>query len=446
MSAPQTTPVAGPAITHPITVGSPEFLADPHAHYAWLREKAPVYRGRMAYMGGQDVWLVSRYADCRKLLSDARFQRSPQGRGPAMIARMPDSVREPMRLLTTSSMIMMDDPGHRRLRGLVVKPFTPKAIARLGDRVGDLANSLLDELEPSGRTELRERFALPIPATVINEMVGVPYEDRDRFGQGMKALITGMAEIGQADWVREVNTLTGFVRELIDRKRSDPGPDILTGLIQAEEQGDRLSDDELVAMVFLLVTAGYETTYNLITSAVVTLLDHPRQLARLRDAPEDEALWRGAVEEILRYGSPLGGPNRSPPSRTSPGTAPRSRPGRRSSRCWARPTAIRRPSTHPRSSTSAVARTTTWASVTACTSAWVRTSPAWRPGSRWARCSGATRTCGWPSTVPNSNSSPCRSGPATVSSPSTSADPSEGAPPPSAPGSRGRRATPAVSR
>ncbi|WP_444960972.1 cytochrome P450 family protein [Nocardiopsis sp. M1B1] len=307
MSAPQTTPVTGTAITHPITVGSPEFLADPHAHYAWLRENAPVYRGRMAYMGEQDVWLVSRYADCRKLLSDARFQRSPQGRGPAMIARMPDSVREPMRLLTTSSMIMMDDPGHRRLRGLVVKPFTPKAIARLGDRVGDLANSLLDELEPSGRTELRERFALPIPATVINEMVGVPHEDRDRFGRGMKALITGLAEIGQADWVREVNTLTGFVRELIDRKRSDPGPDILTGLIQAEEQGDRLSDDELVAMVFLLVTAGYETTYNLITSAVVTLLDHPRQLARLRDAPQDEALWRGAVEEILRYGSPLGG-------------------------------------------------------------------------------------------------------------------------------------------
>ncbi|MFF0904450.1 UNVERIFIED_CONTAM: cytochrome P450 [Kocuria sp. CPCC 205316] len=298
---------ADSSIVHPITVGSPEFLADLDSHYAWLRDNAPVYKGRMAYMGEQDLWMVSRYADCRALLTDARFLRSPGGRGPAFLDQFPDSVQEPMRLLTTSSMILMDDPAHRRLRGLVAKSFTPRAIAGLGDRVRELAHSLLDRLEPAGEMELREQFALPIPTTVINEMVGVPLADRDRFQQGVQALIAGMTALGQDSWSRDVNALTDLVRALIEHKRSAPGEDILTGLIHVEEEGDRLSDDELTAMVFLLVTAGYETTYNLITNAVLTLLDHPQELERLRAAPDDDGLWRGAVDELLRYSSPIGG-------------------------------------------------------------------------------------------------------------------------------------------
>ncbi|MFF0991520.1 cytochrome P450 family protein [Kocuria nitroreducens] len=294
------------SVVHPITIGSPEFFADPDAHYAWLRDNAPVYRGRMAYVGEQDLWMVSRYADCRTLLSDARFQRSPGGRGPALLDQLPESVQEPMRLLTTSSLILMDDPAHRRLRSLVARSFTPRAIATIGDRVRKLAHSLLDRLEPAGDIDLRAEFALPIPSTVINEMVGVPLADRDRFQEGVDSLITGMAELGEASWARDVNALTDLVRDLIEHKRSAPSEDILTGLIHAEEDGERLSDDELLAMVFLLVTAGYETTYNLITNSVVTLLDHPEQLDRLRAAPEDEALWRTAVDELLRYSSPIG--------------------------------------------------------------------------------------------------------------------------------------------
>ncbi len=294
-------------ITHPITIGSPEFQADPYAHYAWLRENAPVYRGRMTYLGEQDLWLVSRYDDCRELLTDDRFQRSPGGQGPGILAQFPEAVRETMRLLTTSSMIYADGPAHRRLRGLVSKPFTPRAIARIGDRVGELAHGLLDRLEPAGQIDLREEYALPIPSTVINEMVGVPLADRGRFEQGVQALIAGMASLGQDAWLRDMNELTELVRTLIEHKRSEPGEDILTGLIHAEEEDDRLDDDELVAMVFLLVAAGYETTYHLITNAVVTLLDHPDQLARLRAAPDDDGLWHNAVEEILRYSSPVGG-------------------------------------------------------------------------------------------------------------------------------------------
>ncbi len=295
------------SITHPITIGSPEVMRDPYAHYAWLRDNAPVYRGRMTYLGEQDLWLVSRYDDCRELLTDDRFQRSPGGQGPGILAQFPEAVRDTMRLLTTSSMIYADGPAHRRLRGLVAKPFTPRAIARIGDRVGELAHGLLDRLEPAGQIDLREDFALPIPSTVINEMVGVPLADRGRFEQGVQALIAGMASLGQDAWLRDINALTGLVRTLIDHKRAEPGGDILTGLIHAEEEDDCLDDDELVAMVFLLVAAGYETTYHLITNAVLTLLDHPDQLTRLLAAPGDDGLWRSAVEEILRFSSPVGG-------------------------------------------------------------------------------------------------------------------------------------------
>jgi cytochrome P450 len=295
------------AVRHPIMVGSPEFLADPYAHYAWLRENAPVYRGRLAYVSDQDVWMVSRHADCRALLTDERFQRSPGGSGPGFLEQFPEAAREPLKLLTTYSMIMMDDPAHRRLRMLVVKPFTPRAIARIGERVVELAHGLLDRLEQVGTADLREQFALPIPSTVINEMMGVPHIDRNRFQKGAQALIAGGFDYGKDSWVREVNEMTELVRELIEHKRTEPGEDILTGLIHAEEEGDRLDDHELVAMAFLLITAGYETTYNLITNAVVTLLDHPDQLARLRSATNDDELWRGAVDEVLRYNSPVGG-------------------------------------------------------------------------------------------------------------------------------------------
>lgn len=300
MSTAQTsTTRTGVTIGHPITVGGPEFMTDPRAHYAWLRANAPVYRGRMAYLTDQDVWLVSRYADCRTLLTDPRFQRAPDATGSAMTAQLPEHTR----LLTAETLLYKDDPEHRRLRKLVVKPFTPKMIEHLGERVGELAHGLLDRLEPRGTVDLKQEFALPIPTTVIGEMVGLPEADQDRFHRGVRAIVGGAIE-GEEQWNDEARALVEFVRELIDRRRDAPGADILTGLIRAEEDGDRLGADELVAMVFTLIAAGYETTYSLITNAVVTLLDHPDQLARLRAEPE---LMRTAVEEIMRYAGPVGG-------------------------------------------------------------------------------------------------------------------------------------------
>ncbi|ALL79850.1 hypothetical protein AD006_30425 (plasmid) [Pseudonocardia sp. EC080610-09] len=292
------------AITTPVNLADPAFLADPHVHYAWLRDNDPVHHGVFGHaaIGEQPAWLISRYDECRDVLSDERFARSPGGQGPAIAAGMP----EHLRLLSSATMIMKDDPEHRRLRTLVTQPFTPRAIARLGDRVAVLAEKLLDELVTEDMFELRKQFALPIPATVISEMVGVADTERAQFRTAVQSLISGTTDVRQG-WDEAVRGLIELVRTIIDRKRATPGEDILTGLIEAEEQGDRLADDELVAMVLTLIAAGFETTYTLITNSVVTLLDHPDQLARLRAASDDEAFWRSAVDELIRYTGSIGG-------------------------------------------------------------------------------------------------------------------------------------------
>jgi cytochrome P450 len=291
------------AASLPITIGSPEFAADPLSHYAWLREHAPVAPARFEYGPlSQDAWVVARYADCRAALSDPRLLRSPGGEGPALAAGLPEHVR----LMSVASLIMKDEPEHKRLRSLVAKPFTPKMIERLGERVRGLAHERLDALAHRDVVDLREEFALPVPFTVIAEMVGVDDTDRRRFRDGIAGMLSGFT--GSRDELEaRMSDLVDLTRDLVARKRAEPAEDIVSGLVQAEEEGDRLTDDEVVAMVFTLVAAGYETTYNLITNAVVTLLDHPDALAALRAAPADLALWRSAVEEVVRHSGPVGG-------------------------------------------------------------------------------------------------------------------------------------------
>ena len=237
----------------------------------------------------------SRSSGCVAALRDPRLRRNPSGEGPPL--NLPESLR-----LISHSMILEDNPEHRRLRHLVTKPFTPRAINRLARRVESLTDQLLDELEPRGQVDLQGDYALPIPYTVISDMVGVPEAERHIFADGMRA--AGVAEFGQQRWIDEMERLTAYVRDLIDRRRSDPADDILTGLLHAREADDQLTEDEVVSMVFLVITAGYETTYHLITNGVLTLLEHPDQLALLRD---DLDLMPQAVEEILRFRGPVGG-------------------------------------------------------------------------------------------------------------------------------------------
>jgi cytochrome P450 len=286
------------AIKHPIDITSREFIHHSYEYYHWLREQAPVYKGKLSIV---NVYLLSRYDDCVAILKDSRFVRNRStatGGG----GRLPIPVPKTIALLSRS-MITEDEPEHRRLRNLVHKAFTPRALARLEARITQLTNELLDAAEPQRTVDLMQAYALPIPVTVIKELVGVADEDMPHFRNGIKILSEGFSGwnfLRTILW--DLPATVRFVRALIVRKRQHPGDDILTGLIQADEAGQKLSDDELVSMVMLLILAGYETTVHLITNSVVSLLSHPEQLARLRAEPQ---LAGSAVEEVLRYNGPV---------------------------------------------------------------------------------------------------------------------------------------------
>ena len=284
----------------PVRLNSREFVANKYAYYQWMREEAPVCKGKISFL--MNVYLLSRYDDCVSMLKDPRFvrNRTTATGGGRMPFPMPKSVT-----LMAQSMILEDEPEHRRLRNLVHKAFVPRALAKLEERIERLTHELLDKAEKQGTVDLMQAYSLPIPVTVISEMVGVSDEDMPKFMNSMKVLKDGFSGWNLLrTFIWDLPATVKFVRELIARKRANPQDDILSGLIQAEEEGDRLSEDELVSMVFLLIFAGYETTVHLITNGVLTLLQHPEQLARLRAEPE---LMESAVEEILRYNGPIHG-------------------------------------------------------------------------------------------------------------------------------------------
>ena len=288
--------------SRPIDLASRDFAERKYDWYRWLLENAPACRGRIAVLR---VNLVARYADCRALLTDPRFLRN-RGRAVGKGSNpLPFPLPKAVAALARS-MIIEDDPEHRRLRNLVGKAFTPRAIARLSDRVESLAQELLDGLERGGgRFDLLAAYARPIPSRVIAELVGIPKGDMPRFDAGVRVLsegLSGWSVVRTLLW--DLPATSRFVRELIERKRAEPGDDLLSELIHAEEEGDRLGHDELLSMVFLLIIAGFETTLHLVTNGVRTLLEHPAELARLR---ADPSLWDSAVEEILRHRGPVHG-------------------------------------------------------------------------------------------------------------------------------------------
>ena len=300
--------MAAPAIpqvfdaSRPINMGAPNFVQHKYDWYRWMLEEAPVCQGKISVM---KLNLVARYEDCRMVLTDERFVRN-RGRAKGKENASPLPIPLPRSVAALArSMIYEDDPQHRRLRNLVNKAFTARAVGRLSDRVEEISCGLLDDLEKQGGVDLLETYARPIPTQVIAEMVGLPKADVHEFNYSMRVLTNGFSGLGMLRTLLwDLRATNKFVRTLIARKRAEPGDDILSGLIEAEEAGDRLSEDELVAMVFLLIIAGFETTLHLITNGVRTLLEHPDQLDRLRAEPE---LWDSAVEEIVRHRGPVHG-------------------------------------------------------------------------------------------------------------------------------------------
>src|ERR1700730_13676817 len=202
------------------------------------------------------------------------------------------------------NMLFLDPPDHTRLRGLVHKAFTPRLIERMRERMQVLADELLDVAASSAEFDLVHGYALPIPATVIADLLGVPATDRDRFHHWSSVMvsITSGPELLRA--LPSALLFMRYLRRLFAQRRLEPRDDLTTALVQAEEAGDHLSAEELLSMVFLLLVAGHETTVNLISGGTLALLEQPDQLLRLRHQPE--LLSSGsAVEELLRFTSPV---------------------------------------------------------------------------------------------------------------------------------------------
>ncbi len=280
-------------------LASPEFKANPHPFYARLREEAPVWRTTLP--DKRKAWLVARYEDVAGVLGDDRFAKNPRNaQVPEQRAESPwvPGFLKPLE----QNMLDLDDPDHRRLRTLVSKAFTPRLIEELRGRIEAICQELLDAMERKGRVELVRDYALPLPATVIAELLGVPAEDHRKFHRWSNRIVS--ISSGRDVW-RALPAALAFVRylrKMSERRRVSPEDDLISALVQAEEAGDKLSQDELLAMSFLLLVAGHETTVNLIASGTLALIEHPEQLERLESDP---TLIKPAVEELLRYTSPV---------------------------------------------------------------------------------------------------------------------------------------------
>ncbi|MFC5906180.1 cytochrome P450 family protein [Streptacidiphilus monticola] len=281
-----------------------EFAANPYPAYAWLREHAPVHWTTLP--SGVEAWLVTRYADARQALADARLSKNPaQHSGQAHRSGRVGIPGERNAELMTH-LLNIDPPDHTRLRRLVSKAFTPRRVAEFEPRVRELTDRLIDGFAGRGEADLIHEFAFPLPIYAICDLLGVPAEDQDDFRDwaGMMIRHQGGPRGGVARAVKRMRT---YLADLIHRKRADLGEDLISGLIRASDHGEHLTENEAAAMAFILLFAGFETTVNLIGNGLYALLTHPAQRARLQSAlaAGDTELLGTAVEELLRYDGPV---------------------------------------------------------------------------------------------------------------------------------------------
>jgi cytochrome P450 len=268
----------------------PEFKANPYPFYARLRAETPVCPTTLL---GQPTWLVTRYDDVVRLLKDERFVKDwlPTTK---WLHRLSGAV--------TRNLLNKDAPDHTRLRALVHKAFAPGLVERLRDRIQAVCDNSLNELPARGRMDLMRGYALPLPLTIITELLGVPTEYRVRFHRLLRTSFSASSALSVLRSIPDQRLLARQLRKLIAERRREPRDDLITALVQAEEAGDKLNEDELVAMIALLLFAGYETTVNLIASGALALIQNPAQRDLFR---QNSGVADSAIEELLRYTSPV---------------------------------------------------------------------------------------------------------------------------------------------
>ena len=278
----------------------PGFFDDPYRQYTSLREHDPVHRSPL------EVWVLFRYDDVVRTLRDVGLSvqvdnATPTARMQMFAEQAPGEVER-----GAHSILNIDPPDHTRLRRLVSKAFTPKMVHGLRPRIQTLADDALDTMAAQGKADVIGDLAYPLPFTVISEMLGMPDGNRDEVRGWSHTLTKTLDPILTPEEVQAAlaaaDNMQGHVQDVLAWKREHPADDLLTGLLAAEDEGDRLSEVELLDQVLLLYVAGHETTVNLIGNATLALLGHPDQLTRLRSDPDLDA---GAIEELLRFDSPV---------------------------------------------------------------------------------------------------------------------------------------------
>ncbi len=287
--------------------GTAEGRSDPYSRYGRLRAEAPMY------WSGLEMWVASRFEDCQLVLRDPRFgkrQDDSEDFPPDLLAaRFGTDIVTPEQieyLRERRSLLFMNPPDHTRLRGLVSKAFTPRTVERLRPEIESLVDGLLDELPIAEPVDAIDRLAFPLPVAVIGRMLGVPAADWPRFQTVMRAVtvllepVIPPEELGAA--FEAQRELEAYFVDLVAERRAEPRDDLISQLIAVEEGSDRLSEGELISIAVLLFGAGFETTTNLIGNGLHALLTHPDELARLR---ADRTMMRSAVEELLRFDSPV---------------------------------------------------------------------------------------------------------------------------------------------
>ncbi|MEV0495650.1 cytochrome P450 [Streptomyces atratus] len=296
-------PSSQPAATASFDPWSPAFVADPYPAYAALRAAGRVHRFEPT-----NQWLVPHYADVSALLRDRRlgrtylhrFTHEEFGRTP------PPAAHEAFTTLNGQGILDLEAPDHTRIRRLVSKAFTPRTVEQLVPTVRRLAAELVDSFVETGGGDLLAAVAEPLPVAVIAEMLGIPESDREPL-RPWSAAICGMFELNPSEEtasaaVRASVEFSAYLRELIAERRTNPGTDLISALIAAHDEGERLSEQEMVSTCVLLLNAGHEATVNTTVNGWWTLLRHPEQLAVLR---ADHGLLPTAVEELMRYDTPL---------------------------------------------------------------------------------------------------------------------------------------------
>jgi len=287
----------------PVDITAPAFKANPFPFYAQLRAEAPVFPVKLRAklpIGGR-AWLITRYDDVLNVLKDERFAKDRRNAmTPEQLNKLPwvPAMFKPLE----RNMLDLDSPDHTRLRALVHKAFTPLLIEQMRDQVQALTNELLDKVEPDGRMDLIADFALPLPLTMIGRILGVPAADNHKFHRWTKTLISAGTNRNLFVLIPSVTRFMGYMKKLIKQRRAYPKDDLITALVQAKDGSDQLSEDEVLAMIFLLLIAGHETTVNLIGNGTLALLEHPDQMAKLRSEPEH---IKTAIEELVRYVCPV---------------------------------------------------------------------------------------------------------------------------------------------